>query len=233
MHGLLLSLLLDDFSPCSGDVHSKTAHLFSVIQRSSLCYFGTTSVFTLYHATKFRRPKLQFDVVYGCMQIFNVHIGKPERLFTNSESFEELNDELVIWLVNRHGSSSQMFIHTQPALPGKSWRFSLRSEVTDDFMPSMFRTYENYIQFREAKVRAWGLRFFAMAYRFDTLAVRWSGPTQTNPNVSEVERELFLHRPAVGPLKSIAMDENAHLNGLPPNLKGVRLRGSERTALVD
>lgn len=233
MHGLLLSLLLDDFFPSSGDLHSKTTNLFSIIQRSSLCYFGTTSEFALYHATKFRRPQLQFDLVYGCMQIFNVHLGRPERLFTDSESLEELNDELVIWLINRHGSSSQMFIHTQPALLGKSWRFSLHSEVTDDFMPSMFRSNAMYMQFWVAKAHIWGLRFFATAYGFEALAERWRSPTQTDPNVSDVERELFLHRPAVGPLKSIAVDENAHLDGLPPCLKGVRLRGSERRALVN
>ncbi|KIX03765.1 uncharacterized protein Z518_07318 [Rhinocladiella mackenziei CBS 650.93] len=218
VHGLLLSLLSDDFS----------LPLAICMQKPQI-YFPSSNG----RASAISARRLQFDLVYGCMQIFNVHLGRPERLFTNSESLEELNDELVIWLTNRHGSSSQMFIHTQPALLGKSWRFSLQSEVTDDFMPSMFRSNEMYMQFWDAKPHRWGLRFSAIAYGFEALAERWRSPTQTNPNTSDVERELFLHRPAVGPLKSIAVDENAHFDGLPSRLNGVRLRSSERTTLVN
>lgn len=232
MHRLLLSLLLDESFSASGALYSKTLNLFSILRGSSLCYFDTTNEFALYHATKFRRPQIQFDLVYGCMQIFNVHLGKPERLFMESESLDELSDGLVVWLTNRHGFSSQMFVHTKPAAVGKSWRFSLNSEVTDDFMPSMFRSNEIYMNFWVAYAHSWGLRFFGIAYDFVSLAERWSTTSSTNPPVSELEARLFLHMPAVGPLKSIAMDESMHLEGMPSRLKGLRLHIRERAALV-
>jgi hypothetical protein len=70
------------------------------------------------------------------MQVFNVRLGKSVRplLFQSPKSLiGDLNNELVMWLTNRHGSSSQMFVHTEQAPPGKAWRFSVLSEITDDF----------------------------------------------------------------------------------------------------
>lgn len=230
---LLQYVLLDESLSKADMLYAKTRDLWFIIGNSGLSYFNTYSPFALYHATKFRTAERKLDRIYGCMQIFNVHLGRPNRLFMPAASLDDLNDELVIWLTNRHGNTSQMFIHTEQPAEGKSWRFLQSSAVTEDFMPTMLPSNRRYIGFWVARPTSWGLHFSGIACRLEVLARRWSSPQASNATVSDREAGLSLHRPAVGALVSIALDENEHLVNVPLHLKAPDLRISERMELVD
>lgn len=211
----------------------RLRNLLDLLTQSGIVHLASTNPFALYHATKFRKTSRREDRVFGCMQIFNVRIGYPSTLFRSDATYNELNGELALWLINRHGPNSQMFVHTKPTELGKRWRFTLDCVVTDDFMPQMFRSYEMYLGFWVARSRSWGLRFNGIAYDFEALAVRWSTPSKCKPCQSEIELSLCLDRPSIGALEVIALDECDLLGDVPAELRSLWLDKNERNLLVD
>ena len=211
----------------------RLKNLLDLLTQSGIVHLASTNPFALYHATKFRKTLRREDRVYGCMQIFNVRIGHPSTLFRSDATYEELNGELAIWLINRHGQNSQMFVHTKPTELGRRWRFTLDCIVTDDFMPQMFRSYEMYLNFWVASTRSWGITFHGIAYDFKALAVRWSTSSECEPCQSELESSLCLDRPSIGALEVIALDECDLLGDIPVELRSLWLDKNERNLLVE
>ena len=211
----------------------RLRNLWNLLTQSGIVHLASTNPFALYHATKFRKTVRKEDRVYGCMQIFNVRIGHPSTLFRSDATYEELNGELALWLINRHGRNSQMFVHTKPTELGKRWRFTLDCVVTDDFMPQMFRSYEGYLNFWVATSKSWGITFHGIAYDFEALAVRWSTPLECEPCQSELESSLCLDRPSIGALEVITLDECDLLGDIPVGLRSLWLDKNERNLLVE
>ncbi|KAL8670776.1 MAG: hypothetical protein Q9168_004698 [Polycauliona sp. 1 TL-2023] len=210
----------------------QSSNLLEILKCSGIVHLASTNPFALYHATKFRKATKREDRINGCMQVFNVRLGHPATLFSSDASYDELNDELGIWLINRHGRSSQMFIHTSPAKLGKRWRFTLDCIVTDDFMPQMFRSYEMYLSFGAAKPNSWGISFLGIAYDFTTLAAEFSDPGIPEPCRTAIESRLCLDRPAIGALHVIALDESDILGEIPVAFKSLWLNKVDRSLLV-
>ncbi|KAK8133117.1 hypothetical protein PG999_001290 [Apiospora kogelbergensis] len=82
----------------------------------------------LYSAAGCRQTKYKEDRIYGIMQVFGFRLGKTTKPGTHY-TLQELEKQFAIALHERSAVWAQLFVHTQPQLPGYHWCISQSSRL--------------------------------------------------------------------------------------------------------
>lgn len=83
----------------------------------------TSNACVLYSATRFRNARDPLDCVYGIMQVFDLRLGEAANPGGNY-TLEDLETQMTVALIGKSVIWAQLFVHTHPPRPGKSWVIS-------------------------------------------------------------------------------------------------------------
>jgi len=103
------------------------------ILQAGFYYLFTDNPNVQYGTARYRTTSRDVDRIYAIMQIYNLRVGKSIRPHENP-SLDELVDEFALAINQTCLIMGQLFVHTEPPPPGKSWRITRASTVPDTLM---------------------------------------------------------------------------------------------------
>lgn len=110
----------------------KIHEIMDILKVAGLCDNFTLNPHFAYGLAQHRHTRYREDRIYGILQVYDLRVGRAIRPWERP-SLEELVDEFGLEINMRSLVTGQLFLHTSPERPRRTWCITEQSTVPVDF----------------------------------------------------------------------------------------------------